>query len=278
MTLPIVSEIPIENKMQVGIDGTSATRAFTVIASAPHIALTRLHQIEGIQRGSVYRDLQGNVPNANLRCRSLTPSPWVPHSVAVDGMFRVDVQYEEGHNSRAVRRDPIPGGPPAYLWDVGIVVVQTWLERGGNPIINSKKQPYRDGAPTTVPVVTLEVRWYTDADLIATFVQYAGATNLDTWHGILLGQARCVGIKPQYIEEAQKYLNIARFEAREDGFPTVIKDEDEQGQLLNGRGGLYGSGNTPNPVPAGATAVDTGGGVYLIYYVSKQKTFANLGI
>ena len=278
MTLPIVSEIPIENRMEFGIDGTRATRAFTVIAPAPHIALTRLYQVENIRRGTVYRDLQGNAPNANLRCRSLTPSPWVPHSVAVDGMFRVDCQYEEGHNTRAVRRDPIPGGPPSYLWDIGTIVVQTWLDKDDNPIINSKKQPYRDGVPTSVPVVTLEVRWFTDADLIATFVQYAGATNSDPWHGILAGQARCVGIKPQYIEEAQKYLNVGRFEARENGFPTVIKDEDDQGQLLNGRGDLYGSGNTPNPVPAGATAVDTGGGVYLIYYVNKEREFAALGI
>lgn len=278
MTLPIISEIPIENPMQVGIDGTTAKRAFTVIATAPHIALTRLYQIENIRRGTVYRDLQGNMPNPNLRCRSLAPSPWVPHSVGVDGMFRVDVEYAEGHNSKAVRRDPIPGGPPVYLWDIGLITVQTWQDKDDHPIINSKMQPYRDGVPTLVPVVTLEVRWYTDADLIATFVQFAGATNLDSWHGILLGQARCMGIKPQYIEEAQKYLNVARFEAREDGFPTVIKDEDESGNLLNGRGALYGSGSTPNPVPAGATAVDTGGGVYLIYYVNKEKTFADLGI
>ena len=85
MTLPIVSEIPIENRMEFGIDGTRATRAFTVIAPAPHIALTRLYQVENIRRGTVYRDLQGNAPNANLRCRSLTPSPWVPLAGTVAG-------------------------------------------------------------------------------------------------------------------------------------------------------------------------------------------------
>lgn len=278
MTMPIVSEIPIENRMEVGIDGTRATRAFTVIATAPHVALTKLYQIEGIARGVVYRDLQGNTPNQNLRCRSLSPAPWVPHGIAVSGMFRVDCQYEEGHNSKAVRRDPIPGGPPAYLWDIGLIAVQTWKDKSGNPIINSKKQPYRDGVPTTVPVVTLEVRWYTNQNLIQTFVQYAGAVNSDPWNMIDPGQAKCQGIKPQYIEEAGKYLNIARFEARADGFPSVVQDIDDQGRLLNGRGGLYGSGDTPNPVPAGATAVDTGGGVYLIWYIPKELPFAALGI
>jgi hypothetical protein len=281
MAIPTLSESPISNAIEVTSQGKRARRQFSVIADTPLQAIQLVGSIAGVVNGSVYVDPQGGQPYPELKCTGFTPTCVSAPSVGGDGLYNVDATYELGGSpTRIIRRNPEPGGPPVYLWDIGTRTITVFKDRNGNPIVNSKRAPFRNGVPDTVPAVTLEVRWFTEANNVAIFAPFAGATNLDIWQGFAPGKVRCNGITPQPADAngATLYLNTAKFETSEDGFPTTIKDEDENGQLLNGNGVVWDDNYDGSNPPTGATLTNTGGGVFITYYTGRQKTFADLGI
>ena len=156
MAIPTLSESPISNAIEVTSQGKRARRQFSVIADTPLQAIQLVGSIAGVTTGSVYVDPQGGQPYSELKCTGFTPTCVSAPSVGGDGLYNVDATYELGGSpTRIIRRNPEPGGPPVYLWDIGTRTVSVFVDREGNKIVNSKRAPFANGAPSTVPAVTL---------------------------------------------------------------------------------------------------------------------------
>ena len=247
---PIITRRPDQGVQQTQ-DGYRATAVFDVIATGEFHAILLLGALRGVRKGWTYRSLSGSIPDTKLKAQDFNAYP-IGAGAPLGGsaLYTVEVMCSTVAGDS---RKPQIDGPPVYLWNIGLVTETVYHDRSGNPIVNSAGEPFGSGVPKDVVLITLAVKWYvasaTADQSIPLWITYAGAINSDRFFA-LAGEGQCKGIVP---EPAQEDLSLvtANFEfraKRPDGtsaFQPKIRDEDKDGNFLDGNGAILGPGLPP---------------------------------
>lgn len=262
-------------------ENKTLSRVLEILAPSGFDAVLFAFEDKGIKVGQVYTDpVTGQIPDAALKCIDWDVRTIAPPTPGDVGLFEVSFSYgsSPGSGPGLGGVKPTPGGPPVYYWDAAIESVNKFVDYNGNPILNSRGEPSRNGIPTLVPVLTLEVQRYVSSYDLSLMVAYSGAINSDNWKGLVPSQAICMGIKPDPVGDGL-WLESLRFNMRKDGYDSPVPDEDSEGNLLNGTGGLLGTNTISGQPPAGIIkTINAGGGVLFVWRAQEPRPFSALGV
>ncbi|MCE9590232.1 MAG: hypothetical protein K8S99_06885 [Planctomycetes bacterium] len=284
-TFPQITEDVIAPSLGGDLDGNRTfRRTLKVLAPTSFDALAAVFSARGIGVGQVYKDAAGNIPDPRLKVIDFNIAAVSPAINGDDGMWSVSFTYDtRAGGSNGGTQRPTPGGYPVFYWDTGVATVEKFTDHAGNPILNSKGLPPRNGIPTVIATLTLEVQRYVGSYDVSQMVGYASACNSDNWRGLAPGQAMCLGRKPTPQSDGL-YLEATRFEMRADGFDSAVPDVDEDGNLLDGKGSRIGASDRIGSaegraaVPQGVVkTIQAGKGTLLVWRTQPRLPFAGLG-
>jgi len=218
--------------LDIGDDGWTADIAYDVVARSQIEAISVLRQDQGVFKGSTYTSAYGEKPNPPMICRNLRlPKPKRPAPVGGTGLYRIDANFSQtsGSGSGSSVPEPVPGGPPVYLWDANLYASRATVDRNGQAIKNYAGQTM--SVAVQVAAAHLEVLWYVTRYEESTLVRVAGSVNANAWHGFDAGQAQCVGIKPEPAGP-DLFLMRGRFDGRKIGWQPKPFNEGLQEKLF----------------------------------------------
>jgi hypothetical protein len=253
MAQPEVIEDDSQRNLTASTQGIAAQRVFTVLARSQYRAMNALTTNKNITQGSVWIDERDDAPYPNLLLTDLRVETKSISTPNTDGMFEITAYYST--NSASSAQVPTLGGPPVYLWNIGLGqepvdhALETDLagavadSTGSFPVTNSKHYAFSQPITKLFPQVSLTVKTVVTKYDVPTMIRYAGKTNTDNFLGAAPGQAICMGIVPDPIQYGYWMLNH-NFSFREDGWRQRTLDQDRDGKLLDGSGQPLG-GTSP---------------------------------
>lgn len=211
--MPEISEELASEAYRVDDRGVTHARVFTVEAFSPPNAISVLANKEGVQRGAVYRDAFGNIPDPSLVCQELTVTVRAPATIGNKGLFEVVARYE-------IPQSPVPEPDGAAVWTVETATENkpVDVDTTGAAILNAAQEPI--DPPMTAPfvsevLVATWIRTSTDFfDALSLSRQYRNRVNSVAWKGADAREVYCHSLHPQEMQpNTIKYT--ARFEFKD---------------------------------------------------------------
>ncbi len=223
VTAPIVVRSE-EGSVAFDAAGPSRSATWTVLATSDDNAREVLRDKARVERGTVYQDHQGQIPDLYCTCQTIDVAPLVSAPYNGTGLYscRADFGYP-----RSV--------PEVRAWREGQVVARVQratvsaaagIDRDGNPIQNKVREPIR-GRTKITPQYTLVLEWLKRfrswEEAWTYYIGYDGKTNSDTFWGAPPECLLCVGVTPEDagVPSSSSLTTLYRLTARLNYKPPV---------------------------------------------------------
>lgn len=207
-------------------NGLRLTGRYDVAAQSLLHARQILRDDLGLARNEPFRTAHGESPSPPLICRELDIEPKRAAPLGGTGLYAADFEASQKNlGAAAFLPDPVPGGPPVYLWDANLYSSRATVDRHGQAIKNTAGQVLAVAAE--VAAAHLEVLWYVTDFTESSIVRHVGSINAKAWHGFAPGQAQCKKLRPEPAGP-DLYLMRAQFDGRAIGWDPKPFNEGTQ--------------------------------------------------
>lgn len=221
---------------EVDHNGAIASRAWDIIAGSAAEAISILASQVGVQRGSIYKDEQGQEPDAWCRCQRITARGHPPAPVGGTGLYEVVAYYGWPMSRTEQQVTRTPGEEPRWWVETTPTTVPfdyDFITK--KPLVNSADEPF-EAQTCEVAMHTLIGEWTEQAASYSAIFQkyrpYIGKVNKTTFAGAEPRCLRCTVIDIDYADIEGVYGQYFRVKPQFSYQPPqVYKWTDDDGIL-----------------------------------------------